>query len=136
MIKLFNIELKNGNPLALASEVILIMHDIKSIAIELDIPLIPYVKEYIPPIHSILSHCKKVATLRRLPLNPLRRSLLKERRIFKIIKLLSLPKKLCVLHKKRIIMHNILLEEEVAEEEEEGRILELGGGHTFPRIDV
>jgi len=55
-------------------------------------------------------------------LTPLRRSLLRERRIFGRRQLLSLLKKLCALHKKRRIKHNILLEEEVAKEEEEGII--------------
>ena len=44
MIKLLKLELKNDDPLALASEVRSIMHDIKTIGVEIDIPLIAYVK--------------------------------------------------------------------------------------------
>ena len=44
MIKLFSLELKNDDPLALASEVKSIMHDIKITNVELDIPLIAFVK--------------------------------------------------------------------------------------------
>ena len=43
MIKLFNLELKNDDPLALASEVRSIMHDIKTTGVLIDIPLIAYV---------------------------------------------------------------------------------------------
>ena len=48
MITLFNIELKNDDPLALASEVRSIMHDIKNNGVEIDIPLISYVNELYP----------------------------------------------------------------------------------------
>ena len=58
--------------------------------------------------------------------------MLKERRIFRRRQVLSLLMKLRALHIKRRIMHGILLEEEVAEEEDEGRILEVGG-QTLPK---
>jgi len=45
MIKLFTLELQNNDPLALASEVKSIMHDIKATKVELDIPLITFLKE-------------------------------------------------------------------------------------------
>ena len=61
--------------------------------------------------------------------------MLKERRILGRRKLLSLLIKLYALYKTRIIMHRILLEEEVAEEVEEGINLE-AGGQTFPRRKV
>ena len=48
VIKLFSVELKNDDPLALASEVRSIMHEIKSIGIEIDIPIIAYVKALYP----------------------------------------------------------------------------------------
>lgn len=44
MIKLFSLELKNDDPLALASKVRYIMHDIKTTSVEIEIPLIAYVK--------------------------------------------------------------------------------------------
>lgn len=52
MIKLFNLELKNDDPLALASEVRSIMHDIKATGVEINIPLIAYVKA----LYSTYSH--------------------------------------------------------------------------------
>ena len=48
MIKLFTLELQNNDPLALASEVKSIMHDIKSTKFELDIPLIAFHKALYP----------------------------------------------------------------------------------------
>jgi len=48
MIKLFNLELQNDDPLALTSEVKYIMHDIKVTDVELDIPLIDFVKALYP----------------------------------------------------------------------------------------
>ena len=48
MIKSFNLELKNDDPLALASEVRSIMHDINNTGVEVDIPLIAYVKALYP----------------------------------------------------------------------------------------
>lgn len=44
MIKLFSLELKNDDPLPLASKVRSIIHDIKTIGVQIDIPLISYVK--------------------------------------------------------------------------------------------
>jgi len=51
MIKLFNLELQNDDPLALASEVKSIMHDIKFTNFELDILFISFVKA-LSPIYS------------------------------------------------------------------------------------
>ena len=48
MIKLFSLEMKNDGPLALASEVRSIMHDIKNTGVEVDIPLIAYFKALYP----------------------------------------------------------------------------------------
>jgi len=48
MIKLFTLEVKNNNPLAVASEGMSIMHDIKSTKVELDIPLIAFLRALYP----------------------------------------------------------------------------------------
>jgi len=48
MIKLFTLELQNNDPLALASKVKSIMHDIKATKVELDIPLIAFLKALYP----------------------------------------------------------------------------------------
>jgi len=47
-IKLFNLELKNDDPLALESEIRSIFHDIKAPIVEIDVPLITYVKALYP----------------------------------------------------------------------------------------
>ena len=54
MIKLFNLELKNDDPLYLASEVRSIMHDIKNTGVEVDIPIIAYVKALYPTYSNYL----------------------------------------------------------------------------------
>eukprot|EP00253_Pinus_taeda_P014908 PITA_14908 len=51
MIKLFTLELQSNDPLAFASEVMSTMHDIKSTKVELDIPLIAFLKA-LYPTHS------------------------------------------------------------------------------------
>jgi len=48
MIKLFTLELQNNDPLAFASEVKSIMHDIQATKIYLDIPLIAFLKALYP----------------------------------------------------------------------------------------
>ena len=54
MIKLFSLELKNDDPLALASEVRSIMHDIKTTGVQINIPLIAYVKAIYPTYSNYL----------------------------------------------------------------------------------
>ena len=54
MIKLFTLELQNNDPLSLASEVKSIMHDIKSTKVELDIPLIAFLKALYPTYSNYL----------------------------------------------------------------------------------
>ena len=53
MIKLFNLKLKNDDPLALASKVRSVMHDIKVTDV-----LIDFLKALISLIQIILIHCK------------------------------------------------------------------------------
>ena len=54
MINLFNLELKNDDPLALALEVRSIMHDIKNTGVEVYITLIAYVKALYPTYSHFL----------------------------------------------------------------------------------
>jgi len=60
MIKLFTLKLKNNDPLALASEVKSIMHDIKSTKVELDIPLLLFSRHFVLLTSIILSLCKQM----------------------------------------------------------------------------
>jgi len=48
MIKLFSLEMKNDDPLALASKVRSIMHEINNIGVKGYIPLIEYLKALYP----------------------------------------------------------------------------------------
>ena len=54
MIKLFTLESQNDDPLALASEVKSIMHDIKVTNVELDIPMIAFLKALYPTYSNYL----------------------------------------------------------------------------------
>jgi hypothetical protein len=47
-VKLFNLELKNDDPMALASEIKAIMHDIDAIGVKIDIPLTAFNKALYP----------------------------------------------------------------------------------------
>ena len=54
MIKLFTLELQNNDPLALASEIKSIVHDINSTKVELDISLIAFLKALYPTYSNYL----------------------------------------------------------------------------------
>ena len=125
MIKLFSLELKNDDPLALASEVRSILHDIKNTGVEFDIPLIAYVKALYPTYAHYLESLQASGNLMKITFDSLEKKLQKERRLLERRQPLCLLKKLYVSHLERRIMLKILPEEEVAEEEEE--ISEEGG---------
>jgi hypothetical protein len=48
MVKLFNLELKNDDPMALASEIKAIMHDIEATGVKIDLPLTTFIKALYP----------------------------------------------------------------------------------------
>ena len=48
MLKLFNLELKNDDPTALASEITTIMHDIEATRAKIDLPLTTFIKALYP----------------------------------------------------------------------------------------
>ena len=66
MIKLFSLELKNDVPLALASEVRSIMHDIKTIDVQLYIPLIAFVKALYPTYLNYLRSLQANGNLKEI----------------------------------------------------------------------
>jgi hypothetical protein len=47
-VKLFNLELKNDDPMALASEIEAIMHDINATEVKMEIPLMAFIKALYP----------------------------------------------------------------------------------------
>ena len=71
MIKLFTLELQNNDPLALASEVKSIMHDIKSIKVELDIPLISFLKVLYPTYSNYLESLQANGNLKDITFDSL-----------------------------------------------------------------
>jgi hypothetical protein len=60
-LKLFNLELKDNDPMALASEIKAIMHDIDVVGVEIGIALRTFIKALYPHILTILNHFKLVA---------------------------------------------------------------------------
>ena len=64
MIKLFTLELQNNDPLALALEIKSIMHDIKVTNVELDIPLIAFLKALYPTYSSYLESLQAIGNLK------------------------------------------------------------------------
>jgi hypothetical protein len=48
MVKLFNLELKNDDPMDLASKIKAIMHDIDAIRVKIDLPLTVFIKALYP----------------------------------------------------------------------------------------
>eukprot|EP00253_Pinus_taeda_P024709 PITA_24709 len=71
MIKLFNLELQNDDPLALASEVKSIMHDIKVTNVELDIPLIAFLKAVYPTYSNYLESLQANGNLKDITFDSL-----------------------------------------------------------------
>ena len=71
MIKLFTLELQNNDPLALASEVKSIMHDIKSTKVELDIPLIAFLKALYPTYSNYLESLQANGNLKDITFDSL-----------------------------------------------------------------
>jgi len=68
MIKLFTLELQNNDPLALASKVKSIMHDIKSTKVELDIPFIAFLKAVYPTYSNYLESLQEMEISKISPL--------------------------------------------------------------------
>jgi len=71
MIKLFSLELQNDDPLALALELKSIMHDIKVTNVELDIPLITFVKELYPTYSNYLESLQANGNLKEITFDSL-----------------------------------------------------------------
>jgi len=119
LIKLFSLELKNDDPLPLASKVRSIMHNIKTTGVKIDIPLIPYVKTLYPTYSKYLESLQASGTLKEITFDSLKNKFARRENNFWKKTTPHYLNKLCVLHIKRRIMHNILLEEDVVEEVDE-----------------
>eukprot|EP00253_Pinus_taeda_P028890 PITA_28890 len=82
MIKVFTLELQNNDPLALASEVKSIMHDIKSTKVELDIPLIAFLKVLYPTYSNYLDSLQANGNLKDITFNSLVKNFVEREKAF------------------------------------------------------
>ena len=82
MIKLFTVELKNDDPLALALEVRSIMHDINTTGVEIDIPLIAYVKALYPTYSHYLESLQASGNLKEITFDSLEKKFAKTEKAF------------------------------------------------------
>ena len=82
MIKLFSLELKNDDPLALASKVRSVMHDIKNTGVEVDIPLIAYVKALYPTYSHYLESLQASGNLMNITFDSLEKKFAEREKAF------------------------------------------------------
>ena len=82
MIKLFSLELKNDDPLALASKLRSIMHDIKKTSVEADIALIAYVKALYPTYSHFLESLQASGNLMKITFDSLEKTICEKREGF------------------------------------------------------
>eukprot|EP00253_Pinus_taeda_P008003 PITA_08003 len=82
MIKLFTLELQNNDPLALASEVKSIMHDIKATKVELDIPLITLLKALYPTYSNYLESLQANGNLKDITFDTLVKKIVEREKAF------------------------------------------------------
>ena len=71
MIKLFTLELQNNDPLALASEIKSIVHDINSTKVQLDISLIAFLKALYPTYSNYLESLQANGNLKDITFDSL-----------------------------------------------------------------
>eukprot|EP00253_Pinus_taeda_P034253 PITA_34253 len=82
MIKLFTLELQNNDLLALASEVKSIMHDIKATKVELNIPLITFLKALYPTYSNYLESLQANGNLKDITFDSLVKKIAKREKDF------------------------------------------------------
>ena len=82
MIKLFTLELQNDDPLALASDVKSIMHDIKVTNVELDIPLIAFLKALYPTYSNYLESLQANGNLKDIAFDSLVKKIVEREKDF------------------------------------------------------
>ena len=102
MIKLFTLELQNNDPLALTSEVKSIMHDIKSTKVELDIPLIAFLKALYPTYSNYLESLQANGNLKDITFDSLVKKFAEREKVFgKKIAPESFEEAMCLAHKEK-----------------------------------
>jgi len=123
MIKLFSLELKNDDPLVLASEVRSIIRDIKTTGVKIDISLIAYVKELYLTYSNYLESLQASGNLKEITFDSLEKKFVERVKDFgKKITPQSFEEVVCLAHK----------EKNHAQDSSRGRgrrILEVGGAN-------
>ena len=82
MVKLFSLEMKNDDPLALASEIRSIMHDIQNTGVKMDIPLIAYVKALYPTYSHYLESLQESGNLEHITFDTLEKKFAEREKAF------------------------------------------------------
>eukprot|EP00253_Pinus_taeda_P002429 PITA_02429 len=102
MIKVFTLELQNNDPLALTSEVKSIMHDIKSTKVELDIPLIAFLKALYPTYSNYLESLQANGNLKDITFDSLVKKFTEREKAFgKKTAPESSEETVCLVHKEK-----------------------------------
>jgi len=100
MIKLFTLQLQNNDPLALAYEVNSIMHDIKSTKVDLDIPLISFLKAVYPTYSNYLESLQTNENLKDIAFDSLVKKFAEREKAFgKETSPKSFEETVCLAHK-------------------------------------
>ena len=103
MVKLFSLEMKNDDPLALASEVRSIMHDTENTGVKMDIPLIAYVKALYPTYSHYLESLQASGNFQHITFDTLEKKFAEREKAFgKMTTPLSSEEAICFTHKEKI----------------------------------
>eukprot|EP00253_Pinus_taeda_P008762 PITA_08762 len=122
MIKLFTLELQNNDPLDLASEVKSIMHDIKVTNVELDIPLIAFLKALYSTYSNYLESLQANGNLKDITFDSLVKKFVEREKYFgKKTTLESYEEAMCLSHR----------ENNLAQDSSRGRGGQRGRGRNF-----
>ena len=104
MIKLFSLELQNDDPLALASEVKSIMHDIKVTNVKPDIPMINFLKALYPTYSNYLKSLQENGNLKDITFDSLVKKFVEREKAFgKKTALQSSEEVVCLAHRENNI---------------------------------
>src|SRR3984885_3738028 len=107
MIKLFTLELQNNDPLSLASEVKSIMYDIKVTNVELDIPLIAFLKALYPTYSNYLDSLQANGNLKDITFDSLVKKIVEREKDFgKKTAPRSSEEVVCLAHREKNIAQN------------------------------
>jgi hypothetical protein len=113
MVKLFNLELKNDDPMALASEIKAIMHDIDATGVKIDLPLTSFIKALYPTYSHYLESLQASGQMKSITFDKLVEKVAEREKAFGK-KSSHSTERPCALLRKRRVNHMILLEEKAS----------------------